>query len=165
MKIKKLYPEIFLVEKKFNRNKIYYYLQTPNNASIIAKNNNKFLVVSQKRIPINKTIFEFPGGIIEKNTSSKKTAIKELYEETGYKCINSPNKLLSIYPDPGRLDCQFVFYFTDKIKKINKPETGINLHLLTKNQILRLINNQKFSHASHAYAFLSYLNKKKLNKI
>ena len=165
MKIKKLYSEIFLVEKKFNKNNIYYYLKTPNNASIIAKYKNRFLVVSQKRIPVNKTIFEFPGGIIEKNISSKKTAINELYEETGYKCVNRPKKLLSIYPDPGRLSCQFVFYFTDKIKKINKPEKGINLHLLSKTQILKLINNQKFSHASHAYAFLSYLNKKKLNQI
>ena len=159
MKIKQLYSGIFLVEKKFNKNKIYYYLKTPNNASIIAKYQNKFLVVSQKRIPINKTIFEFPGGIIDKYISSKKTAIKELYEETGFKCVNTPKKLLSIYPDPGRLSCQFVFYFTDKIKKINRPEKGINLHLLSKNQILKLINNQKFSHASHAYAFLSYLKK------
>ena len=57
MKIKKLYTGISLIEKKFDKNKIYYYLKTPNISIIIAKIKNKFLVVSQKRIPINKITY------------------------------------------------------------------------------------------------------------
>ena len=37
MKIKKLYTGISLIEKKFDKNKIYYYLKTPNISIIIAK--------------------------------------------------------------------------------------------------------------------------------
>ena len=164
MKIKKLYTGISLIEKKFDKNKIYYYLKTPNISIIIAKIKNKFLVVSQKRIPINKITYEFPGGIIDKGSTPLKSAKTELFEETGYKCIGNPKKLGTIYPDPGRLDCKYFCYFTNNIKKKNKPEKGINLQLLTKSQIISLISKKKFSHACHVYAFFSYLSKKTKNK-
>ena len=159
MKIKNLYPGISLIEKKFNKNQIYYFLKTPDISTIIAKIKNKYLVVSQKRIPVDKITYEFPGGLIDKGSTPKKTATTELLEETGYKSIDNPKKLLTIYPDPGRLDCKYYYYFTNKIKKISYPEKGINLHLLSKTEILKLIKKNKFSHACHAYAFLSYLNK------
>ena len=43
---------------------------------------NKFLVVSQKRIPINKITYEFPGGIIDKGSNpinSAKTLLKIVF--------------------------------------------------------------------------------------
>ena len=87
-----------------------------------------------------------------------------MFEETGYKCIGNPKKLGTIYPDPGRLDCKYFCYFTNNIKKKNKPEKGINLQLLTKLQVVSLIRKKKFSHACHVYAFFSYLSKKTKNK-
>jgi len=161
MKSKKLYTGIFLIEKKFNKNQTYYFLKTPNISIIIPRIKSKFLVVSQKRLPINKITYEFPGGIVDKGSNPKKTALTELYEETGYKCIDKPKKLLSTYPDPGRLKCEYFIYYTDKLKKISVPEKGINLHLLSESEIIKLINKNKFSHACHGLAFFSYLNKKK----
>ena len=161
MKSKKLYTGIFLIEKKFNKNQTYYFLKTPNISVIIPKIKSKFLVVSQKRLPINKITYEFPGGIVDKGSSPKKTAITELYEETGYKCIGNPKKLLTSYPDPGRLNCEYFIYFTDKLKKIDVPEKGINLHLFSKSEIIKLIYKNKFSHSCHSLAFFSFLNKKK----
>ena len=160
MKKKKLYPGLFLIEKKFDKDQIYYYLKTPNISIIIAEFKKKFLVVSQKRIPINKIIYEFPGGIIDKGSSPMKSAKTELFEETGYKCIGNPTKLGNIYPDAGRLNCEYFCYYTKNIKKINKPEIGIKLHFLSKSQIFKLINQKKFSHACHIFAFFKYLNKK-----
>ena len=162
MKSKKLYTEIFLIEKKFNKNQTYYFLKTPNISIIIPRIKNKFLVVSQKRLPINKITYEFPGGIIDKGSNPKKTALTELYEETGYKSVSNPKKLLSTYPDPGRLKCEYFCYYTNKLEKINLPEKGINLHILSKSEIIKLIHNNKFSHACHGLAFFSYLNKKNL---
>ena len=159
MKIKKLFTGISLIEKKFDRNQTYYYLKTPNVSIIVAKTKNKFLVISQKRIPINKVTYEFPGGIIDNKSNPMNSAKTELYEETGYKCIRSPQKLFSIYPEPGRLDCKYFCFFTDKIIKINKPEKGIKLHLFSKSKILEMIKKDKFDHACHVYAFLAYLNK------
>ena len=160
MKIKKLFTGISLIEKKFDKNQIYYYLKTPNISIIIPEIKKKFLIVSQKRIPINKVTYEFPGGIIDKGNTSLKTAKNELFEETGYKCFSEPKKIGAIYPDPGRLDCKYICYYTNKVKKINNPEKGINLHLLSKSQIVNLIDKKKFSHAAHVYAFYLYLNKK-----
>ena len=161
MKVKKLFPGISLIEKKFNKNQIYYFLKTPSVAITIAKIKNKFLVVSQKRIPINKITYEFPGGLIDKGSNPKKSAENELLEETGYKNISKLKKIFSIYPEPGRLNCKYHCFFTDRVIRINKPEKGINLHLLSRSQILQLIKKDKFDHACHAYAFFSYLNMKK----
>ena len=159
MKIKKLFTGITLIEKKFQKNKIYYFLKTPNVSIVISKIKNKFLVVSQRRIPINKITFEFPGGAIDPGSNSKKAAMIELFEETGYKCNGKIKKLFTIFPEPGRLKCKYYCYFANTIKKINKPEKGIKLHFLSKKQILNLINKEKFSHACHAYAFLKHLSK------
>jgi 8-oxo-dGTP pyrophosphatase MutT (NUDIX family) len=158
MKKKFLFPSIFLIEKKFKKKQIYYYLKTPNISVMIAKIKNKYLVVSQKRIPINKTTYEFPGGIIDKGTSPKNSALNELFEETGYKCIGKPKKLLSIYPDPGRLDCKYFGFFSNELIKMNKPEKGIKLHLFTKKKILLLIKQNKFHNACHVANFFSHLN-------
>ena len=160
MKKKSLFPEIFLIEKKFKKNQIYYYLKTPNISIIIAMIKGKFLVVSQKRIPINKVTYEFPGGIIDKRSNPVDTALNELFEETGYKCTGQPKKLLSIYPDPGRLDCKYFGFFSKEIIKINKPEKGIKLHLLTKKQIILLIKQNKFENACHIANFFFYLSSK-----
>ena len=63
MKIKKLFTGISLIEKKFDKNQTYYYLKTPNISIIIPEIKNKFLIVSQKRIPINKVTYEFPARV------------------------------------------------------------------------------------------------------
>ena len=159
MKKNFLFPGILLLEKKFKRNQIYYYLKTPNISVMIAMIKDKYLVVSQKRIPINKTTYEFPGGIIDKGRTPVNSALNELLEETGYRCTGKPKKLLSLYPDPGRLDCKYFGFFSNKIIKVNKPEKGIKLHLLTKKQILLLIKKNKFHNACHVANFFSYLNK------
>tara|TARA_B100000787_G_C16154729_1_gene278295 strand:- start:670 stop:1152 length:483 start_codon:yes stop_codon:yes gene_type:complete len=158
MKKKFLFPRIFLIEKKFQKSQIYYYLKTPNISVMIAMIKDKYLVVSQKRIPINKVTYEFPGGIIDKDSSPKNSALNELFEETGYKCTGKPKKLLSLYPDPGRLDCKYFGFFSKEIVKVNKPEKGIKLHLFTKKQILLLIKKNKFHNACHVANFFSYLN-------
>tara|TARA_B100001057_G_scaffold233252_1_gene233462 strand:+ start:338 stop:826 length:489 start_codon:yes stop_codon:yes gene_type:complete len=162
MKVKKLYTGISLIEKKYKKNEKYFFLKTPNVAIIIAKFNNKFLIVSQKRIAVDKITYEFPGGFIDKGSSPKKTAKKELFEETGYKCINNPKKIISFYPEPGRIKCKYFCYSANKIIKVNNPEKGINLHLFSKSQILNLIKKEKFNHACHSYAFLSFLSSKNI---
>ena len=161
MKKIKLYSGIYLVKERFLKNQIYYFLETPKISVIIPQIKNKFLVISQKRIPIKKKTYEFPGGLLDKGDSAVKSAIKELYEETGYKSLSKPKKILRLYPDPGRLKSEYICFIIKKIKKIKIPEKGIEIHLLTKNQIINLIKLQKFSHACHISAFLFYINQNK----
>ncbi len=155
----KLFTGIYLIKKKFLKNKIYYYLKTPKISLIIPKIKDKFLLVSQYRIPINKKTYEFPGGLIDKGKKAKETAINELYEETGFKSLNDPKKLFTIHPDTGRLDCKYECFFTNKIKKLNKPEKGIKIHFFTKKKILSLIKNGKLTHSCHVAAFYYFISK------
>ena len=39
--------------------------------------------------------FQNPDGIVDKGSNPEKTALTELCEETGYKCIGKPKKILS----------------------------------------------------------------------
>lgn len=47
------------------------------------RDNNKYLVVEQYRIPVKKRLIEFPAGIIENNETTMEAAIRELKEEIG----------------------------------------------------------------------------------
>ena len=58
------------------------------------KDNNKYLVVEQYRIPVRKRLIEFPAGIIENNETIIDAAIRELKEEVGLLC--SPEKLINL---------------------------------------------------------------------
>ena len=155
---KKLFQNIFLIKKKFSKNKYYFYLKTPKITLIIPKLGDKYLVVSQYRIPIRKRIYEFPGGIVDQGDTPEKSSLKELLEETGYKSLKKPTKLLTLYPDAGRLDCEYICYFTDNITKIDTPEKGILIHFFNKRKIIKLIKNKKFSHSCHVAAFYTFLN-------
>tara|TARA_B100000282_G_C31527975_1_gene397030 strand:+ start:199 stop:696 length:498 start_codon:yes stop_codon:yes gene_type:complete len=155
-----LFKQLYLEKKKIKKNQTYFFLTTPKISLIVPKFKDKFLVISQKRIPINTTIYEFPGGSVENNETPQMTAINELKEETGYISKKKPKKFLSIYPDPGRLNCSCECFFSYDIEKIGKPELGIKLHLLSKNEILKLIKLKKFSHSCHVSAFLYFINQK-----
>jgi ADP-ribose pyrophosphatase len=115
------------------------------------------LIVSQKRIPINKTNFEFPAGLIDKGETSIKTATRELLEETGYKNIKPLKKLLEFYPDPGRVSNQVTCFIAKNLKKISKPEKGIKLLICSKKEIINLISKKKFNNGSHIALFYRYL--------
>ena len=111
MKNFKLSNNIELINKPFKKKEFYHYLKTSNLSIVIPKINNKYILVSQKRIPINKINFEFPSGIIEKNETPLMSAKKELIEETGYKSRNKLRKITSFYSEPGRLTTKITGFF------------------------------------------------------
>lgn len=61
---------------------------------------DSFLLVSQFRPPVGKTIWQFPAGLVETGDSLVGAARRELSEETGYKA-NKLTKLGLVHPDPG----------------------------------------------------------------
>jgi len=48
------------------------------------KPSGKFILIRQFRPPTNSYILEFPAGLVDPGESLEKTAIRELFEETGY---------------------------------------------------------------------------------
>lgn len=59
-----------------------------------------FLLVAQFRPPVDKTIWQFPAGLVDKEEASIEAARRELREETGYEA-KELNYLGPFYPDPG----------------------------------------------------------------
>jgi len=153
-----LSSDIFLINKKFKKNEYYHYIQDPNNVIIIPiLKNKKFILVFQKREPINKENYEFPSGWVDKNEKPIQSAARELLEETGYKSLMKPKKFMVLYPEPGRLNKKMICYYTSKVKKINSPEKGIKITYSSKEKIIELIRKKKFNSASHIAAFYHYL--------
>ena len=154
MKDLKLTNQISLINKKFKKKEFYHYFKTSNLSLVIAKIKNKYILVSQKRVPINKINYEFPSGIVEKNETTLRSAQKELTEETGYKSRSKLIKMITFYTEPGRLTTKITGYYTKNLIKISKPEKGIKVHLLSQNDIFKLILKQKFNNSSHIAMFL-----------
>lgn len=59
-----------------------------------------FLLVAQFRPPIDKTIWQFPAGLVDRGELPIEAARRELLEETGYEA-KELNYLGPFYPDPG----------------------------------------------------------------
>jgi len=156
----KLYPGISLINKKFKKDQYYHYFKVPSVAIIIPIIKKKYLIVSQKREAINKINFEFPCGWIDKGESASKASVREMLEETGYKSLIKPRKILEFYEEPGRMNSKAICFFTNKIKKIKKGEKGIKSQIVSKKKLIKLIENQKFNNGSHIAAFFAYLNRK-----
>ena len=157
---KKIYLSagVYLENKKFKKNKFYHFLSLSNYTTIIPiLPNNKLLIVSQKRIPINKKNLEFPAGLIDNNDTPLKTAERELLEETGYKNTKPLKKLLEFYPDPGRVSNKVTCFIAKNLKKISKPEKGLKLFICSEKEIINLISKKKFNNGSHIALFYRYL--------
>lgn len=161
MKNIKLSNNISLINKKFKKKEFYHFLKTPNLSLVIPKINNKYILVSQKRIPIDKMNYEFPSGVIEKKETPLISANKELIEETGFKSVNKLKRIETFYTEPGRLTTKITGYFTNKIIKVSNPEKGIKIHFVSENTIIKLIKKKQFNNSSHIAMFLFY--KKKFN--
>ncbi len=65
------------------------YVTRNNNTKIVtiichSKTSNKYLLISQPRVPVNKIVVEFPAGLIDPGESVETAGLRELKEETGY---------------------------------------------------------------------------------
>src|SRR4051812_19952562 len=59
-------------------------------------------LIRSRRLTVNETLIEVPGGTREPNESPSETARRELAEETGYGA-ETFDELVTYYPSPGVL--------------------------------------------------------------
>lgn len=108
---------------------------------------DSFLLVSQFRPPIGKTIWQFPAGLVEKGDSLAGAARRELREETGCK-TDKLVKLGLIHPDPGILSGPGYFFLSvDPIKvsgrRIESAESIDRVKKFTIRQLEKMITAGK----------------------
>jgi ADP-ribose diphosphatase len=99
---------------------------------------NKLVMVSQFRYPLQKSLLEFPAGKLEKDEDPPDCAVRELKEETGYTPGNI-SKLGEIYTAPGYCTELLHIYVAKDLKKGNhnreEGETGMLIYQLTMDEI------------------------------
>ena len=155
-----LSSDIYLVNAKYNKKERYHYFEEPDNVIVIPVVNNKFILVKQKRIPINKKNIEFPMGRVDLNEDPIDAAGRELLEETGYQSITKLNKLVTFFADPGRGSRRVTCFYTKNLKFIKKPERGIQLLFLNVKEISQLIYDNEFNSSSNIAALYYFISKK-----
>ena len=65
----------------------FYRLLIPDGVMVLAiTGDDEIVMVKQFRPALNQTTMEFPAGYVEKDENPRDAAIRELYEETGFRC-------------------------------------------------------------------------------
>lgn len=109
-------------------------------------------VVRQFRIAIERLTLELPGGLRDVDETPEDTAMRELYEETGFRCVAKPVLLGRLSPDPGRLENHFWCYFVQVGNLPEpgwKPEREVEPLLLTRGELKAAVLDGSFDHAPH----------------
>jgi 8-oxo-dGTP pyrophosphatase MutT (NUDIX family) len=116
----------------------------------VVKSRNKFLMISTKRGDLI-----FPGGGIETNESLIEAVLRELFEETGYVSINTPEYLGVVTNirqdrfDKNKLYKSIMHFFLCEIggekreQKLSEREIDLKLHpvWLKSSEIIRVNQN------------------------
>ena len=135
-----------------NKIKNYHSFELQDYTSIIAINSDKkIILVEQFRPAVNKYTLELPGGIVESDIGPRKTAVKELLEETCYQVKGDIEEIGVIDVDFGRLKNKAFGFFTNNVKfEINKKiEKGIKTFTFEVDECIQMILNNKFTHSPH----------------
>lgn len=54
---------------------------------------DEYIMVRQYRVPAEKYVIEFPAGLVDDGEAAEVTALRELYEETGYE-----GRIMEVFP-------------------------------------------------------------------
>ena len=153
VKEKKLNEWVSLVTKevKYDKKKhIYYFIKSLDYISILAvMKNKKIPIIKQFRPAIEKYVWEFPGGLVDKKLSLKKIAIDEIKEETGL-TVEKIIKMKTCYSDLGRIINKIHFFYAECSNKINPvKDKYIKVKFVSYNNLVKLIKKNKFQSPYH----------------
>ena len=136
----------------------------PGAVAVIAQTKEKkIILVEQYRKALERTIIEIPAGKLELNEKPDTCAIRELEEETGYRC-DSVKQIQKFYTSPGFAD-ELIYIF--EAANVKKVENGLAkdedefVHLLevSLEEAEKLIAEEKIIDAKTVFA-INYLKMK-----
>lgn len=81
-------------------------------AVLVKTSDDKIVLTYQFRFPINKWIYDLPGGAIGKHETPEEAAIRECREEVGI-APQKLEKLAMFYPNPARTDWPAHVFYSD----------------------------------------------------
>ena len=148
--------------KHRNKKKEIYTVDFGKRAAVILSRNEEILFVKQHRMLIGQYSLEIPGGKVEQGESFEEGALRECYEETGFKC-NSLFEIAFFHPGLENLNNPTkVFLCTDfsdrNTQNISEIEEAIWLPELT---VQDMLDKNNFKDALTQIGLMSYFRKKK----
>jgi ADP-ribose pyrophosphatase len=84
-------------------------------AVLIKTADSKIVLTHQFRFPLDKWIYDLPGGATEPGEDTEAAAVRECQEEVGLAPMNL-KKLALFYPNPARADWCVHVYYCDTFK-------------------------------------------------
>lgn len=118
----------------------------PDVVAIIAVRDEKIILIKQYRKSVDEILIEIPAGKIKENETPKMAAIREMFEETGYR-INSLELIGTYITTPGFSNQKLTLFYTEDFDKVDyKSKYGdedelIEVFELSIKQFLKLIDN------------------------
>ena len=107
-------------------------------------------MVRQYRPAVQRITIELPGGLNDASEAPDQVAVRELYEETGFRALAEPLLLGKLIPDTGRLENRLWCYFVTATPDSSwVPETGVERVIYNRVQLRSDILNGTFDHALH----------------
>lgn len=139
----------------------FYALSVSDYVSIVAVTpDQNYILVRQFRAAVSGLTVEFPSGTVDKGVTPRQTAIRELFEETGYKA-GSMRLAGVLRPDTGRLMNRLWVFYAESCRIVAgaKSESGIEPFVVSSKRLDNMIRAGKFNHALNLAAFALVKNK------
>ena len=146
----------FDFKNKFIKQKDFHKVLLNDAVMVVCEYNNKILILKEYRIGLKKFSWGLPGGFINKNEKASKTAIREVYEETGLK--TGKVKFLTKFVRNGNYNCgiDHVYYSKVRSNKI-KLEKNVRSKWLTRSEVNLYIKKNRFETPGVITALYYYL--------
>lgn len=129
----------------------------PGGVGIVAvTDDKKVILVKQYRKPIEKVIYEIPAGKLDKGEQPLTCGIRELEEETGFKC-REMTYLGYMYPSPGFTDEITHIYFTDSLMRGEAhpdEDEFLDVEAIELKKVKEMILNNEINDAKTVFGIL-----------
>ena len=136
----------------------YSYMKIKKGVTVLPFYNGKIVAIRQYRHAFGDYLYELPAGVIDEGEAPEKTALRELYEETGFKAEKA-EPLGSFYPSPGATDEEIHLFCADCTERsgqnLEKSEQ-IEVCLMDETEFSQKIKENKFLHGGGLAAYLKY---------
>lgn len=123
---------------------------------ILAKKEDKILLVKQFRYPMKEVLYELPAGKLEIGEDPFEAAKRELEEETGY-CANKWTDLGYVYTSPGYSDEKLYLYEAEDLEFTHcHPDEGEIIQAIEYkyDDVLKMIDNGEINDAKTLCALM-----------
>lgn len=136
----------------------YSFIEAKNSVAVLARMDDRFVLIRQYRHSIQKYILEIPGGSIENGEVPKQAAKREFLEETGYEAENII-PLGSFYPTAGSSSERCWLYYAECGSKSGQrldPLESLIVELVQEKELEYKIMKGEFVHGAGLAAWLKY---------